>query len=337
VPPLEALAAAAAANPASEFNSLSPSVKKGLEHGISDWVNVRVGLFQKFGAPGNPAAAIPRINAYYGRLVKADFPPPPPSRDTPVHPVLKAKLDKAAALLIAKNLGAALKVGDIGGLSIRANVNTPTEFSNHSFGWAVDLDAELNPNVKKALLPLDVIAGLTGVDLYGATNTRLRTQRAFDACLPDVTLFTQSSAALVDAFRTLANLKAAAGRAIARATSVTLTADQIEAAFTAARQGQGPLRQALTAAGLSGQQATAAAKWLLAAIQLFPRKQQVQRPEVLGNAATVARFGFCNLPAPLIAALIATGGGALNWLGAAVTTKDFMHFDLRDADKPKLF
>src|SRR5262249_7730969 len=117
----------------------------------------------------------------------------------------------------------------------------------------------------------------------------------------------------------------------------TLTSDQIETAFTAARQGQGALRQALTAAGLSSQQAAAAAKWLLAAVQLFPKKQQVQRPEVRGNHATVARFGFCNLPAPLVAGLTAPDGGGLNWLAAANSTKDFMHFDLRAADQPKLF
>src|SRR5205807_3219563 len=325
------------ANPASEFNSLTAFVRKNVDHGIAGWAKVRLLMFERFGAKGNPAAAIPRINAYYGQLVKADFPPPPPSRDTPVHPVLKAKLDKAAALLKAKHLEAALKVGDIGGFSIRNNVNTPTELSNHSFGWAVDLDPALNPNIGKDLLPLDVIQGLTGVALYGPTNTALRTPRAFDACLPDVTLFTQSSAALVDAFRTLANLKAAAGRAIARTTGVTLTSNQIDAAFAAAKQGQGPLRQALTGAGLSVQQATAVAKWLLAAIKLFPVKQQVHEPKVQGNAGTVARFGFCNLPAPLIAALIATDGGGLNWLGSAVTTKDFMHFDLRSADQPKLF
>jgi hypothetical protein len=44
----------------------------------------------------------------------------------------------------------------------------------------------------------------------------------------------------------------------------------------------------------------------------------------------------CNLPAPLIAALIASDGAKLNWLGAARTTKDFMHFELLEADQPKL-
>src|SRR5262249_23310417 len=145
------------------------------------------------------------------------FPPTPAStkgRDTPAHPVLKAKLDRAVSLLQSKDLSAALKFGEIGGFDIRNNVNSPTELSNHSFGWAVDLDAELNPHIKKTHLPLAVIAGLTGLDLYGPVSQALRTPRPFDACLPDATLFTDASAALVDAFRTLANLKTAAGTAI---------------------------------------------------------------------------------------------------------------------------
>jgi hypothetical protein len=209
VPPLESLPASGPSNPAAEFNSLIPIVRAHVDGGIGGWSKVRLRMFKKFGADGNPAAAIPRINAYYGQLVPADFPPAPSAtggRDTPVHPVLKARLDSAAALLQGRNLAAALKVGDIGGFSIRNNVNTPSELSNHSFGWAVDLDPELNPNIAKTRLPLDVIEGLTGLDLFGPTNRALRTPRPFDACLPDATLFTQSSAALVDAFRTLANI-----------------------------------------------------------------------------------------------------------------------------------
>jgi predicted NBD/HSP70 family sugar kinase len=134
----------------------------------------------------------------------------------------------------------------------------------------------------------------------------------------------------------MASLKAATGASITRSSGHTLDAAQLDAVFAAAAQGQGAMRQVLTNAGLPTAQATAAAKWVLAAIRLFPVKQQVTRPEVTGNAGTVARFGFCNLPAALIAALIASDGGRLNWLGAAGSTKDFMHFDLREDDQPKL-
>ena len=134
----------------------------------------------------------------------------------------------------------------------------------------------------------------------------------------------------------LANLKAAAGAAITRATGRTLTPAQLDDAFAAAAQGEGAVRQALAGAGLSSAQAASASKWLFAAIGLFATKQSVKRPQVLGNAGTVARYGFCNLPPALIAALTASDGGGLNWLGAARSTKDFMHFDLLPNNQPKL-
>ena len=327
----------AAANPSGEFNSLIPLVRENVDGGLGGWTRVRERLFKLFGAEGNPGAAIPRINAYYGQLVAAGFPPAPSSthgRNTPVHPVLKRKLDLTAGLL--QGDPTALKFEDIGGFSIRNNANNTELLSNHSFGWAVDLDPELNPNIKKTNLPLDVIEGLTGLDLYGPVSIALRTPRPFADCLSDVTRFADASSELVDAFRTLATLKAAAGASIARSTSHTLNAAQLDAVFAAAAQGQSAMRQVLTNAGLSSAQATAAAKWLLAAIRLFPVKEQVTRPEVTGNAGTVARFGFCNLQPALIAALIASDGGRLNWLGAALGTKDFMHFDLREDDQPRL-
>jgi hypothetical protein len=201
-------------------------------------------MFALFGTAGNPGAAIPRINAYYGQLLPADFPPAPSTtkgRDTPVH---QQRLDRAAALLTAKGQTAALKFGGIGGFSIRNNVNNQNLLSNHSFGWAVDLDPELNPNIAKANLPLTVIQGLTGLDLYGPVSEALRTPRPFDTCLTNCARVADASAALVDAFRTMANLKVAAGSAIGRATGVTLAAATLDAAFAAAGQSEAGVRAA---------------------------------------------------------------------------------------------
>src|SRR5262249_7105194 len=249
--------------------------------------------------------------------------------------------DKAAALLAAKGRADVLsKLGDIGGLSIRNNVNSQTELSNHSFGFAADLDPTLNPNIKKDNIPLDLFVKLTGLDLYGAVNQRLRTPRAFDQCLADVVLFADASAAFVKAFASLQNLKPACGSFIAGSFGHSLDAARLDALFAAA--GATPpdqlgARNVLAAAGFNAAQAAGAAKFAIAAAALFKASRQIAHPEVTGNDAQAARFGLINLPAPLIAALIASDGGKLSWLGTAQGPKDFMHFELFAADQPPLF
>ena len=49
--------------------------------------------------------------------------------------------------------------------------------------------------------------------------------------------------------------------------------------------------------------------------------------KILGTDASVTRFGFFNLAPEAAAGL----GGGLRWLGAAVGTKDYMHFELERA------
>jgi hypothetical protein len=51
----------------------------------------------------------------------------------------------------------------------------------------------------------------------------------------------------------------------------------------------------------------------------------------------VTRFGFFNLAPEVAAGLAARDGGGLRWLGAAVGTKDYMHFEFAAAGQPKLF
>jgi hypothetical protein len=62
-----------------EFNSLIPLVRQNVDGGLGGWSNVRLRMFRAFGAAADPGVAIPRINAYYGQLVPADFPPAPSS------------------------------------------------------------------------------------------------------------------------------------------------------------------------------------------------------------------------------------------------------------------
>jgi hypothetical protein len=53
------------------------------------------------------------------------------------------------------------------------------------------------------------------------------------------------------------------------------------------------------------------------------------------DLAQLAMHGFMNVPAELAAALVASDGGNLRWLGAGASgTRDYMHFELRAPPKP---
>ena len=108
---------------------------------------------QRSARPAIRDVAIPRINAYYAILTEANFPPVNgvSGRKSPVHPNLKTKLDAAVTLLNAKGQSAVLgKLKSAGGFAIRKNANDASKLGDHSFGWALDLDPEFNPNISKS-------------------------------------------------------------------------------------------------------------------------------------------------------------------------------------------
>jgi hypothetical protein len=333
---------AAATDIGSEFGQLSSFVRANVIGGIGAWPNLRDGMFATFGAAGKPSAAIPRINVYYARLVEANFPPVNgvSGRKSPVHPNLKTKLDAAVALLNAKGQSAVLgKLKSAGGFAIRKNANDASKLSNHSFGWALDLDPEFNPNVSKTNLPLDLILKITGVDVYGAESVRLRTPRPYDATLPDVQVLAEASAKFVAAFKNMSSLKTACGSSIARLFSTTLDATALDRAVAFAAAGNdASLRSLLAGAGVSASRVNECATYLKDAAKQF---KAANAPgvvaKVTGNSASVTKFGFLNMPAPLVAALIASDGAGLFWLGAANSTKDYMHSELASANQPNLF
>ena len=340
---LEAVAAADLEAPGTDLNSewakLSTFVQQNIQGGFAGFVSFRTRLFTKFGAASDPATAITRINAYYKQLEAAGF--PKASFKTPVHPDLKKRLDKAAAQLEAVGAKARLdKIKGIGGFAIRPNVNSPTELSNHSFGWAVDMDAALNPNIK---IPDDLralIQNLTGVDIYGAESVKLRTPAPYADLLPAAVTLSTASAALVEAFKTDASLATALGTAFQRLTTVVLAPADRTAIVALGRQ-QPPNKQGIKTL-LAGKGVPAAAQTAIVtlctqAIDLQRRAKTVTQPEISGSDKTIARFGFFNLPPEVVAALVADNGGGLRWLGAANSTKDYMHFELYPADVPKPF
>ncbi len=334
-----AASAASAAAILAEWNKLSTFVRNNISGGFAGFQNIRDRLYAQFGAPDDPAKAIDRVNAYYKQLSGAGF--PKASFKSPVHPVLKARLANTVALLTAKGATAALtRIKSVGGFNIRANVNSPTQLSNHSFGWAVDIDPEINPNVKKANLPLAIIEAFTGVDLYGAESVKLRTAAPYDSLLPAAIILSKANEAFVAAFANAAGLRDGTGKAIKRLSGVTLPADKLTTAHalaTAVPAKQTDLATLLQGAGATPAKAKSTARLLADAADLFRRAAKVSAPKIIGTDASVTRFGFFNLAPEVAAGLAASDGAGLRWLGSAVGTKDYMHFELAAADQPKLF
>jgi hypothetical protein len=272
-------------------------------------------------------------------MVPAAF--PRPDFDTPLHPELKRRLDATADLLRHVGAAAVLSViRTVGGTNIRNNVNSSSALSNHSFGWAADFDPELNPNIKKKVLPLALIKAFTGVELYGAESTVLRTSDAYDRMLTAAKVLSDASHVFQTAMSSAVGLHAAMGRAIAWLTGVTISDTDVDTVFTAATRSPADaarIAATLRNAGVPANAATAAAALLIAAAKLMAKAIKTVKPTIIGSAATIARFGFLNHPPEFVAAMVSSQGGGLRWLGAADGTKDFMHFELYPADQPKRY
>ena len=131
-----------------------------------------------------------------------------------VHKVMGEKLTKAEAVLTKnKTLDVVKKsVKGIGSLEVRPNVNNPAKFSLHAFGWAIDIDAKLNPNVKD--FPAGLIRGVSGVSLFegsdvAAFQTKPDDRETADELLPEAQALTGASTTFKTAFADEASLKAA--------------------------------------------------------------------------------------------------------------------------------
>ncbi|PBC08177.1 hypothetical protein [Mesorhizobium sp. WSM3859] len=332
--------AAASGSAQAEWNKLSIFVRKNIGRGFAGYIAVRTNLLSQFGAPNDPDKAIRRINAYYGQLTGAAF--PKPNTSAPVHPDLKARLDKGKALAAAKNASAAVaSIGKIGGFNIRPNANDGSKLSFHSFGWAVDIDWDFNPNIKRDALPLGLIKAITGVDLYGPESTSLRTPAAYDKMLPAAQVLSKANTDFKAAFASASGLKSAMGDAVKRLCGIALSSVDlmtINEFATAQPPKLDKVQGVLTGLGVASAKAKAAAKLLVDAANLFRRAATQHTPIANGATdATVAHYGFFNHAPELVAALSSSEGAGLRWLGAAIGTKDYMHFELFPPDQPKLF
>jgi hypothetical protein len=164
-------------NPEQEWaQDLDPSVKRYIDGGLNTYRDLRGGLLASFGALSTGTAlAIEKINKYYaGKIAKVTF----LGHDEWVHQSLKDALKRAELRLAEPDrIAIGKEITSFGGINIRPNTNNPLVLSEHSFGAAIDINPELNPNVPK--FPVRFIEEVTGVDLLTTPEGRRKTD-AFD-------------------------------------------------------------------------------------------------------------------------------------------------------------
>ncbi len=168
-------------------SSLSERMRSNIEGGEAGFITARSALLNTFGT-------LTAANLYYNTLVPADFPPNSKTkgRGTLIHPVLKERLARAADLLKKKQLLESVgeSIGKISGFNIRENRNRQktkgnlVNLSKHSFGWAIDIDEDYNPNIPQSEFPRILVMGLTGQDVNtGEAAKTIREGGTYDELL----------------------------------------------------------------------------------------------------------------------------------------------------------
>jgi hypothetical protein len=340
---------------AKEWSRLSPTIQNNIEEHEAGYVSVRGALLSTFGSLEN-------ANAYYEMLVTGHF--AGKTLSTLVHPILESRLAASTGKLQTLNpsMSTAAHLG-IYSLSIRENRNNVTQLSDHSFGFAIDVNASLNPNVSgavaKPLYPL--VNAMTGTDVFvdskgrGAGNNFMMGLSAEQAQV-EAERLRAASDKFKDAFKDEASVKKAmADYASGYATSHNFALPGVAAGddlFAKAKAAvdnnnnatvaalrnsifieQGPLLPGSIAPKPADLKAVAA---LLISVYVRWIESKSAKPgAIAGSAGQIAHFGFVNLDPKLIAALTGSDGGGLQWLGAQTGgTKDFMHFQLAPDQQP---
>jgi Domain of unknown function (DUF4157) len=166
---------------------LSERMRLNIEEGEAGYITVRSALLNTFGT-------LEVAKQYYKTLVPANFPPGSKIKghDTLVHPLLQERLARTADLLKNKKLleVVSASIGKIGGFNIRENRNRQktkgnlVNLSKHSFGWAIDIDEDYNPNIPQSEFPRILVMGLTGQDVNtGEAAKTIREGGTYDELL----------------------------------------------------------------------------------------------------------------------------------------------------------
>jgi hypothetical protein len=310
----------------------------------ASWASVRRPLLSRFGAfRDGPQVAIARANAFYRHLTRPEL---LGVKGRLVHPAMQERLDKATAhlsRLSPQQLEAVRKtMGKPGGFNIRANRNNRLKLSEHSFGFAVDLDADLNPNIGKSdtLKPLlDLLGGAALFTGKGGTAAEVEAHAfllilisaSYKTVMSNPLLFTMAARVVVDRDRAAEDLPA-------------LTDADANALSTYLRGTRSLDSGALLDLVSPKRRATARSKALAATLRRFAlawRKANPAKGKTPPKASSsptlgsIAKHGFLNLAPVLIGALAGKDAGGLVWLGWS-DVHDFMHFELPAEERNSL-
>lgn len=159
-----------------EFRSFS--ARGAVEGGLDGYKGIRELFIARFGS-------IATANSYYSKVKTVPFLATPPPTGTPspapapkaltvhVHEALVPHIRRAEQLMRDKGwfVEVAAGVERVGGFNIRRNRNNRDALSDHSFGWAFDVDAALNPNLDDSF-PGRALTAATGDSIVtGAMET----------------------------------------------------------------------------------------------------------------------------------------------------------------------
>jgi hypothetical protein len=224
-----------------EYGRLDSKVKDNIEGGVEGYFACRLGLLNAFGSPSAVAATLDKVNEYYKSLVAPGFlqdtAGKPKGGSTLVHPDLKAALAKAEEMIKARGWLAEIlaNIREYWSTNIRENRNNPARLSEHSFGFAIDINAYNNPNLAQfGQANWDFVNAIVGEDVFydaqgqpSAAVQAVRNERDPEKILEAVKKLRAQSDRLVSIFESEENLRARLAE-IVRARGVLLPAEGVQ-------------------------------------------------------------------------------------------------------------
>ena len=211
-----------------EFGQFDERVRNNIESGLSGYFAVRMEFLRLFGSPTDVPATITAINNYFrNELVESEFLKQSGVKmvgpgNTLVHNSLNTALKKAEDFMKTRGWHDEVitSVQPLGywATNIRENRNNPARPSEHSYGFALDINAKLNPNLAKfkradwdfisAMVGERVIYQPGGVYTEGAKALRHPTTGTEAEMLDAMKKIRSQSAALVATFASDSSLRA---------------------------------------------------------------------------------------------------------------------------------